>query len=285
MSELSFTEKITGQAAALFGRVTSAMPKTFNVPGQSYVLPVILGIIALAIIVILVFTAIQLNVGKPAKLVAGPLDLFQPKSVVVVDRPTVKSTLQATYTLSFYLRMDAVPDMRATATPLLTWAGIWDLGYNPAKEELAWRFAETPDSPMLGSSELVIVPTVPLQRWTQVAITFEGRSADIYVNGQLVQSKSLTNVPPSANSSITIVPGGIMGELAYVQVWPRRLTLNEIAANYTDTSDSQGRPFLGPGFLGAIKGFKVPNLFCPSGNCDGSSPTAAPSQTWEFPYA
>lgn len=285
-SELSFTDKFTGQAKSLLGKLTSVTPGTFAAPGQSFILPVILSIIAVALIVIIVFVAIQMNKSKPTKLIAGPIELYNPQpSVVVVDRPTVKASLQATYTLSFFLRMDAVPDMRATATPLLTWAGIWKLGYNPAREELAWEFAETPDSTIMAQPEFVIVPSVPLQRWTQITMTFEGRSVDFYVNGQLVQSKSLANVPPSANSSITIVPNGIMGQLAYVQVWPRRLTLNDVAANYTDTSDSQGRPFLGPGFFDAIKEFKIPNLFCPSGNCSGSSPTASASQTWEFPYA
>lgn len=273
-----------------FGQSLGSLPRgivdKFAAPGQSFILPIILGIVAVALIVIIVFVAIQMNKGKPAKLVAGPIDLYNPQpSVVIVDRPTVKASMQATYTLSFFLRMDAVPDMRATATPLLTWAGIWKLGYNPAREELAWEFAETPDSPNMARPEFVIVPSVPLQRWTQITMTFEGRSADFYVNGQLVQSKSLANVPPSANSSITIVPNGIMGQIAYVQVWPRRLTLNDVAANYTDTSDSQGRPFLGPGFFDAIKGIKIPNLFCPSGNCSGSSPTASASQTWDFPYA
>lgn len=280
-----FTDIFKGGAGSVFGGIQT-YTKSFAAPGQSFVLPIILGIVAIAVIIIIIFMAVQMNKGKPAKLIAGPIDLYDPvPSVVIVDRPTVKASLQATYTLSFFIRMDAVPDMRATATPLLTWAGIWNLGFNPAKEELAWKFAETPDSSNFPNSELVIVPKVPLQRWTQVTMTFEGRSADFYVNGQLMQSKSLSNVPPSANSSITIVPKGIMGEIAYVQVWSRRLTLNEVAANYADTSDSQGRPFLGPGFFSAIKGVKIPNLFCPSGNCSGSSPTATASQTWEFPYA
>ena len=279
-----FTDKFKSVTGDAFGRVGSAV-KGFGAPGSSYVLPVIIAIIAIAAIVAVIFMAIQLNTNKPAKLLKGPVDLYEPTSVVVVDRPTVKASMQATYTLCFYLRIDAVPDMRASATPLLTWAGIWDLGYNAAKEELVWRFNESPDSALLGSSEPVIVRPVPLQRWTQVAVTFEGRSADFYVNGQLVQSKSLTNVPPSANSSVTIVPKGALGQIAYVQLWSRRLTMNELGGNYTDTSDSQGRPFIGPGFLSAIKGIKVPNLFCPSGNCGGSTPTASASQTWEFPYA
>jgi hypothetical protein len=76
-----------------------------------------------------------------------------------------------------------------------------------------------------------------------------------------------------------------MGKVAWVQLWPRRLTVSETANNYTDTSDSQGRPYLGPNMFQSLLDVKLPNLFCPSGNCFGATPVANPSQVWEFPYA
>ena len=75
-----------------------------------------------------------------------------------------------------------------------------------------------------------------------------------------------------------------MGQLAYVQLWSRRLRIPEAAANYTDTCDSQGRPYLGPEFVTALQNVSLPNLFCPGGDC-GSTPKASASQKWEFPYA
>jgi hypothetical protein len=194
--------------------------------------------------------------------------------------------MKGSYTLAFYVRIDAVPDMRTAATALMSWPGIWDLGYNAATEQLVWTFAQTPDAAsQWAAPDPVNLDGVPMQRWTQVVITFEGRTADLYVNGKLITSSTLRNLPPSAASSVILVPSGVMGQLAYVQLWPRRLAVSEIAANYTDTSDSQGRPFLGPDLLGPLENLKVPNLFCPSGNCASSTPTASPSQTWEFPYA
>ena len=208
----------------------------------SYIMPFVAGIVAIALIVLIIFVVIQVNVGKPAKELKGPVDLFQPKSPVIVDRPTTKTQLTGSYTVAFYIRVDAVPDMRATATPLLTWPGIWNVGYNAAKEQVMWSFAQTADAPAsLPVPEAIEISSVPMQRWMQIAITFEGRTADFYVNGQLRTSTTLNNVPPSAASSISIVPAGLMGQIAYVQVWPRRLTVADVAANYTDTSDSQGR--------------------------------------------
>jgi hypothetical protein len=281
-----FGAALTEYTKAAFGAGTEAIKSFGTTTGVNYMLPIIGGLVAVTLVAIIVFVIIQAKETKPAKLLKGPVDLFQPDSPVVIDRPTTATQMKGSYTLAFYVRIDAVPDMRTADTPLLTWPGIWDVGYNAATEQLVWKFAQTADAPNTWAfTDPVTVDGVPMQRWTQIVITFEGRTADLYVNGGLVTSNTLRNLPPSAVSSITIVPAGVMGQLAYGQLWSRRLTVSEIAANYTDTSDSQGRPFLGPDLLGPLKNLKVPNLFCPSGNCSSSSPTASQSQTWEFPYA
>ena len=240
-------------------------------------MPLIVSLIVIAIIIVAVYIGIQVKQTGPAVLLTGPIELFNPKSPLVVDRPATKANMSGSYTLSFYLRIDAVPDMRAAATPVLTWPGVWNMDYNPAQKEMIWT--------MNGSNERVVLPNVPMQRWTQVGLAFEGRTMDLYVNGALIKSHSLLNVPRHGASSITIVPNGIMGQLALTQLWTRRLTISELGANYVDTSDSQGRPYLGPAFLVSLNNISVPNLFCPSGNCTGSQPVANPSQAWEFPYA
>lgn len=269
-----------------FGSLTESAKTTFGANTGSYVLPIIAAVVGIALIAVIVIAVIQIRKTSPTQVLKGPLDLFAPKPPVVIDRATTKQAMTGTYTLAFYLRIDAVPDMRSSATPLFTWPGVWDLNYNAAKEELQWIIKETTDG-QTGAiePEVMMLPNVPLQRWTQVTLAFEGRTFDLYVNGKLVKSHTLTNLPPSANSSITIVPGGIIGQLAYVQLWGRRLTVRETEGNYIDTSDSQGRPFLGPDLLNMLSTVQVPNLFCPSGSCTGTQSTATPSQTWEFPYA
>jgi len=255
---------------------------TFDQPGSSYLMPALFVIGLLVVIGIIVYIFIQKKKDAPIADIVGPIDLFKPQSPVVIDRKTAAATMTSSYTLAFYVRFDAVPDMRTTATALMKWAGIWSLGYIPSQEELSWTFQQTRDSTSPATPETFTTPGVPLQRWTQIAIGFEGRSVDIYVNGILVVSRALNNVPPNVASSITLTPGGIMGQLAGIQLWPRRLTVNEISSNYTDTSDSQGRPNLGPAFFKAISNISVPNLFCTSGDCN--NPKAKQSQTWDFPY-
>jgi hypothetical protein len=251
---------------------------------RSFILPAIAAIIAIAIIIMIIYVAVQSAVGKPAKSIMGPIDLYTPQSPVILDRAATKKAMNASYTLSYYVNITSVPDMRATATPFLIWPGVWMLGYNAAQEQLMLSQGTTPDSPNWGGIDTVTLPSVPMQRWVQVTMTMEGRSMDFYLNGKLVKSHSFANVPPSANASIILLPNNLMGQLAYVQVWSRRLTVTEVANNYTDTCDSRGRPYLGPELLRAITDFKAPNLFCPNGVCGGKNVDAKPSQQWVFPY-
>jgi hypothetical protein len=252
-----------------------------------YLIPGVLAIVGIFIVAIIIITIVQLQQSYPAKTLKGPVDLYKPNTPVIVDREATLKNMGGTYTLAYYLKVDAVPDMRSMATPLMTWAGVWNTGYNAANESLIWTFAETKSSASSGSEgpETVTLPKVALQRWNQITMTFEGRTLDLYVNGVLTKSAILHNMPQVARSSITLVPGGIIGQIAYVQLWPRRLTVADTQANYTDTSDSQGRPYLGPAYFQALETISLPNLFCPSGNCDSTPVTATPSQTWEFPYA
>lgn len=266
-----------------FGAVTDTASTFASTAGESsYILPIIAGLVVVALVAIIVFVAIQLNANRPAMTLKGPLDLYAPTpNPVLVDRNTVRSTMNGSYTLSFFVRIDAVPDMRNGATPLFTWPGVWALNYNAATEQAQFVFSQTATP----TPDTLPVAGLPLQRWTQVAMTMAGRTVDVFINGTLKTSMLLDNVPPSANASITVVPGTTIGQAAYVQLWPRRLTVAEVADNYTETSDSQGRPYLGPDFVKVLSNIAIPNLFCPAGGCETTSPTATQSQTWEFPYA
>ena len=274
---------IFGAASKLFSSSVPAALGGGVASSSSYLMPVFVGFIGLMMVLMVIYVVVQTYKGRPATTLTGPTDLWTPSpSPVVVDRTTVRSQMAASYTLSAFLKIDAVPDMRSAATQLLTLPGVWALNYDPAAEALVFRFQETGAS----SQTEVRVPGFAMQRWNQLTLTLEGRSIDIYVNGALTKSALLDNVPPSGNSSVTIVPGNVMGSVALAQVWSRRLTVSEVTANYASTADSQGRPFLGSALLAPLKNIEtIPNLFCSGGDCKTATPTAAPSQTWEFPYA
>jgi hypothetical protein len=252
--------------------------------GSSYVLPALAAVVGLTLLILIVFVIIRATRGHAARTLKGPVDLFAPKSPVILTRTDTSNHMKGSYTFAFYARFDAVPDMR-TQIPLLTWPGVWNLQLNPAEEQLNLGFSQTKDENLFLNTDTVQVAGATLQRWNQYIIAMEGRSVDIYINGKLIQSAILDNVPPSSQSSVSIVPGNIMGQIAYVQLWARRLSVHEVQSNFADTSDSQGRPYLGPAMFAALTNITMPNLFCSGGKCAGSTATAPPSQVWEFPYA
>jgi hypothetical protein len=265
-------------ATRVFGSLSETGRSFTESTGVSYMVPVIGTFVLLIIIAITVFVIIQYRTKRPAKEVLGPIDLFNPSSPVIIDRPTVSRVMGNSYTLSIYLQIDSVPDMR-DGVALLSWPSVWNLSYNPANEQLVWVFNQ-----ISSGSATVTVNHILLQRWNQIVITFEGRTADIYCNGVLISSTTLDNVPPIPNSSITLVPSNVNGRAAYIQVWSRRLTVGEVGTNYVETSDSQGRPYLGPDFFKPLTGLRLPNLFCPSGQCTGDEIAAGAGLKWEFPY-
>ena len=272
--------------ADLVGKIFGASPTPALGGGirssVSYLMPIFLGFIGLLMVLMVVYVVVQTYKGRPTTTLNGPTDLWAPTSPVVVDRTTTRAQMAASYTFAAFFKIDVVPDMRSAAAALLTLPGVWTLNYDPAQEALVFRFQET----TVSSPQTVHVPGFPMQRWNQLTVTLEGRSVDIYVNGALTKSVQLDNVPPSPNASVTIVPSSIMGSVALAQVWGRRLTVSEVMANYASTADSQGRPFMGPALLAPLQNIpKIPNLFCPGGNCQTVTPTASASQKWEFPYA
>jgi len=257
-----------------FGSISQATQQFSEFSGVSYMIPIFAGIILIIAIAIAVVYYIDYSTRRPAKELLGPIDLFNPPSPAIVDITTIQKNMANSYTLSFYVQLDAVPDMRINSVPLLTWPGVWDVGYNAAQEQLIWKIQEANDPP-----QTVTVNSITLQRWNQIVVTFEGRTIDVYCNGSLISSTTLNNVSPYPTSSITIVPTNVMGRIAYIQVWPRRLPTSEVAINYVETSDSQGRPYLGPDLLKALK---IPNIFVMQ--CKGKDVPAGEGLQWEFPY-
>lgn len=132
--------------------------------------------------------------------------------------------------------------------------------------------------------ETLVLPTIPLQRWTMITIARDGRRYDVYYNEKLVSSKRTEHVI-DVNSAIGSIIAGdpnLMGSVAYVEVFDSRLTQAEVAANYSRLADTTGKPYL-------TKEFKFSDFFsfCEGGNCL-KGPSVRPSSPlldWDTLYA
>jgi hypothetical protein len=80
-------------------------------------------------------------------------------------------------------------------------------------------------------------------RWNQLTVSVEGRSIDVYMNGNLVKSAIMENVPLLSPVGLLLetVPD-FSGQAGLFQVWPRRLKGEEIVRNYKQNTDLRGKP-------------------------------------------
>lgn len=133
--------------------------------------------------------------------------------------------------------------------------------------------------------ETLVLPSIPLQRWTMITIARDGRRYDIYYNDKLVSSKRTEHVI-DVNSAINPIVAGdpkLMGSVAYIEVFDARLTQAQVAANYSRLADTTGQPYL----------TKETNILsdmltlCKGGNCL-KGPAVRPSSPlldWDTLYA
>ena len=66
-----------------------------------------------------------------------------------------------------------------------------------------------------------IVPNIPIQKWTNIIVTLNGKSLDAYVNGKLVKTCVLPDLPVvNSEASVYLTPdGGFSGYTSRFQYW------------------------------------------------------------------
>jgi hypothetical protein len=88
-----------------------------------------------------------------------------------------------------------------------------------------------------------VVPTMPIQSWTNIALDVNGRAIDIYINGKMIQSSLLPYVPKPLKSDILLTPEpGFSGWTSNLQFYPYSLGPKEIEniykRGYTGSAES-----------------------------------------------
>ena len=158
--------------------------------------------------------------------------------------------------------------------------------------------------------ETLMLPPIPLQKWTFVTVAREGRRFDVYFNDSIVLSEKTLNMPISnvsngTMSGITSGSAGLLGQLAVANLYNYRLSTSDVSDKYHQYADTRGRPYLNTksntmnlsdvggllpayasslssGLIGYIPSFSL----CPSGGCF-NPPTikpASPLYDWSTEY-
>lgn len=170
----------------------------------------------------------------------------------------VETTLGNNFTLSFFVYMDDVnrerisiggPEGDFRFKPLLYILGVGDILIDPIHQVGHVRIK--PLNPEGKAS--IDVENCMVARWNQLVVTMEGRSVDVYLNGNLASSAVLDNLPSLKPLGVLLEKSpDFAGQTGLFQAWPRRLTEQEIVRNYKRNTDTRGKPLLpdiGPSIL------------------------------------
>lgn len=89
------------------------------------------------------------------------------------------------------------------------------------------------------------VKNVMVSKWNQITVSIEGRSVDAYVNGHLVASAQLDNIPNAQLGGMLLNQSpDFSGQACLFQMWPERRTAKQVLENYQRNTDLRGKPIV-----------------------------------------
>lgn len=194
-------------------------------------------------------------------VVDGPFDLKGITSsasgssqVTILDSSQLISKAGNNFTISAFVYMDEVNAERIPIAgpagdyrfkPLIYILGVGTIVVDPIHQKarvvlqpLTDRSLRRVDSPVnIDIDDFVVA------RWNQITVSVLGRSADVYLNGRLIKSAIMENVPLLSPVGVLLetIPD-FSGQAALFQVWPRRLSVEEVMRNYKQNTDLRGKP-------------------------------------------
>lgn len=85
-----------------------------------------------------------------------------------------------------------------------------------------------------GTTETLVVPKVPIQKWLHVVVILKQRYLDVFINGKLITSRHLRSIPIYHPSRLAVNPnGGFSGYISRVQYHNRSLTIQDVRHHFS----------------------------------------------------
>jgi hypothetical protein len=127
------------------------------------------------------------------------------------------------------------------------WVLVKDFGAGYGKRQTIFKAGE--DAPALyidstsnsfivavntfGSTETILIPSIPAMKWLHVALVVDQQSVDVYINGILRQHHTLGQLPKqNVDAAITMGPGwdGVLARLVYYSRALKHTEVKRLAA-------------------------------------------------------
>lgn len=217
------------------------------------------------------------------------------KNIFGFGRQTGGNKLGNNFTVSGFFYMDDISAERIPQVaagefkfkPTLFILGVGTITLDPIYQKARVRIS--PLTNLFGEQkyEDIEIPNVTVAKWHQITVAVLGRSVDVYLNGVLVKSALLENVP-------TIYPVGVeletvpdfIGQAGLFQAWGSRLTVSEVARNYKRNTDLRGKPFIPDPTIGLSDMLsKIKEQMCANLGFCGFSMSTGPLQYIDYEYA
>lgn len=213
------------------------------------------------------------------------------------DAVQLNQNLGNNFTLSGFFYMDSVNAERIPIAgptgdyrfkPLLYILGVGTVIVDPLHQKARVSIQPLTD-PAVRRSDAPVnidIDNFVVARWNQLTVTLEGRSVDVYLNGALVKSALLDNLPRLKPVGVLLetIPD-FSGQAGLFQAWPRRLTGSEIMVNYKRNVDLRGKPAIPDGALDWTEVWKtLKEKLCKVGFC-GFNYDAGPLMYVDYQFA
>jgi hypothetical protein len=272
--------------------------------GLKLTTPTIIILVVAAIVIIGVLLYFYFRKKSHEVTVMGPYQLKgvsntsqQSSQETLMDSSQLSTSMGNNFTFSMFLYMNdtnaeripiAGPAGDFRFKPLVYILGVGTITADPIHQKarvtlqpLTDRAVKKVDAPVE-----IVLDEFLVARWNQLTFSVEGRSVDVYLNGVLIKSALMENVPVLAPVGLLLetIPD-FTGQAGLFQAWPRRLTGQEVLLNYKRNVDLRGKPAIPEPIINwrdVVKNFKV-NL-CKVGIC-GFDYKTGPLQYVDYEFA
>lgn len=204
-----------------------------------------MGFIIIVAIVLYVVFAYYRNPNKRQQQPLVPADGTLEQQQYVLDSDNTRKYLlsppSSTLLIYFFLKAsDKTSRVEQTTNTLLEIPDVLQFNYGPNSAELVINTFNTATGQ--AKDEHIEIPSIPQQKWVQLAILRDGRRFDVMYNDKIVASKRLEHMPVYASASLSIGGPQLRGVFRQGRVFNYRLSLQDVRDELADTSDTRQKP-------------------------------------------
>lgn len=219
-------------------------------PSGLNIAKLVMGVVALVGVVFAIVLWFQY---KNTEFNNGPWSFSEKSFPFVLRGDQLLTKTQGSYTLEHYLYIDGSQEMRSNPQAIWRWGASDPLrgitpsilvSYVPSQEQLLFEFTHVSSGDNRRVASLY-VPNIVQRRWFHISLIVEGRTIDVYTNGEHAKSIQLPNVLKGGSEGVQMIGGtGILGKMAIWRVTEGRMSDAEVKRAYSSTSDKMGAPVL-----------------------------------------